>query len=114
MGLPNIVGETLPAVLVELRQVGLVFGVHDVYGVPTKDHDVGYEMAEASVGRVGPLDGKDGFPLASDAHDSTIESSLSSDESLNVVLPELLKMKRPSDTIHLPSTAKPSLVGHPP
>ena len=114
MGLANIVGEPLPPVLVELGQVSLVLGVHDVHRATAKDYNVGDEMAQASMRRVRPLDGEDGFPPPPNTHYSTIKGGLSSNESFDVVLPELFKMKRPCDPIHLASTAKPSLVSHPP
>jgi hypothetical protein len=46
VGLAHIVGEPLPAVLVELSQVGFVLGVDDVNDVAAEDDDVGNEVPQ--------------------------------------------------------------------
>ena len=91
MGFTDVVGETLPAVLVEFGKVSLVLGVHDVHRVPTNDHNVGNEMAQATVRRVRPLDREDGLSTPTNANYSTVEGGLSTDERLDIVLPELFE-----------------------
>ncbi len=62
--LARIVRETLPALVVQLGEVGLVLRVDHVDCAIRAHHDVGYEVAERSVRGIAPLEREDCLALA--------------------------------------------------
>jgi hypothetical protein len=105
VGFPNVIGESLPAVFVQFGQVGLVFRVDHVDRISAKDNHVWHQMPKGPVRWVRPFDWEYGLSTPTNANYSTVEGGLSSDERLDIVLPELFERKRPGNPVHLASAA---------
>jgi hypothetical protein len=59
VGLANVVGETMPAVFVQLGDVSFVFRVHDVNDIAAEQDNVRDQMSERTMRWIRPYDGED-------------------------------------------------------
>ncbi len=113
MRLALLIRESQPPGFVKLGKMGFVLCVDHVDRSAASNHDVGHEMPECSMARIGPVKRKDSLAKPAGFDIAAGYRSLAADNRFDVCLPKLIERQLPGESIEFPAASESALIDYP-